>query len=67
LIDKNSAEKRITELLQAINFTKKPYQDTSGHVETLSETQPDMSRYDAVPYYTQTAAELEELRQQREE
>ena len=68
LVDKQSAEKRITELLQAITFTKKPYQDTSSHVETISETQPDMSRHDELPvYHTQTDAELNELRQQHEE
>ena len=46
LVDENSASKRIEELKQAVNFTKKPYQDMSSHVETISETQPDMSRHD---------------------
>jgi hypothetical protein len=68
LIDRSSAEKRITELQQAINFTKKPYQDTSSYVETNNETQPDMSRHDELPvYHTQDEKENEELRRQREE
>ena len=68
LIDANSVEKRITELQQAITFTKKPYQDTSSHVETNNETQSDMSRHDELPVYqTSNDAEIEILRQQREE
>lgn len=46
LVDENSATKRIEGLKQALNFTKKPYQDMSSYVETISETQPDISRHD---------------------
>jgi hypothetical protein len=68
LIDKNSVEKRITELQQAINFTRKSYQDTSSYVETNNETQPDMSRHDELHVFeTRSDEELEELRRQREE
>jgi hypothetical protein len=44
LIDPSSVEKRIKELQQALHFSNKTHRDMSGHVETINETQPDMSR-----------------------
>lgn len=45
LVDRNSAERRIKELQQALQFTDKPYQDMTGHVAPTSETKPDTSRH----------------------
>jgi ATP-dependent Lon protease len=56
LVDEASAEKRIEALKQAITFSKKHYQDMSSHVETINETQPDMSRHDD---HVQSVAEID--------
>lgn len=68
LIDRNSVEKRITELKQAVLFASKTYRDTSSHVELRNETQQDMSSYEQSARETdQPNEEVEYLRERVEE
>ena len=45
LVDRNSAEKRIKELQQALRFTSKSQRDMTSHVQPVDETRPDMTSH----------------------
>lgn len=68
LIDRNSVEKRIKELQQAVLFASRTYRDTSRHVQSDVATQPDMSRQEEhVRETDQPNEEMEYLRERMEE